>query len=194
MLLLILAYAGLSSVQVDAHVNDKVLHWFSFFLLTCIFYWIIDTNRRRTLNLTLMVCTLGLGVGSEFLQSVLPNGRNFDLFDIVANIVGSLMGVALCTWYHQRMMERRRLRRQYNAVPGSDEADLELGEGHESGVVDGSTAGPSARTLEEEVDNWDENALDNWDDDDADLDGANKTTENDLDSGDIGDTKAKRHD
>ncbi|PKS11212.1 hypothetical protein jhhlp_002973 [Lomentospora prolificans] len=191
LLLLILGYAGLSSLQLDTHVNDKFLHWVSFFLLTIVFYWILDTTRRRTLNLTLTVCTLGLGVGSEFLQSILPNGRNFDLFDIVANLVGSLMALALCTWYHQRMLERRRQRRQYNAVPGSDEADLELGEGHESGVVDGSSAGPS-RTLEDEVDNWDENALDDWDNEEPDVDGAKKTSGNDDEGGDLGDARTKR--
>jgi len=91
------------------------------------------------------------------------------------------------------MLERRRQRRQYNAVPGSDEADLELGEGHESGVVDGSEedgAGPSSRTLEEEVDNWDENALDDWDDEDAgDADAGGKANGNGAGSGDIGDAK-----
>ncbi|KAL2108605.1 hypothetical protein VUR80DRAFT_3595 [Thermomyces stellatus] len=165
LLLLISGYAGLSSVQPGAHVNDKFLHFMTFFLLTIVFYWIVDTNRRRTFNLTLTVCTLILGVGSEFLQSLLPNGRDFDLFDIVANVVGSLAGLALCSWYHQRMLARRRAQRQFNAVPGDGDGDLELGEGQESGVVSGD-AGPS-RTLEEEVDNWDENAMDDWDDEEG---------------------------
>lgn len=184
MLLLIAGYAGLSSLQPSAHVNDKFLHFITFFLLTTVFYWIVDTNRRRTLNLTLTVCTGVLGVGSEFIQGLLPNGRAFDLFDIVANVVGSLAGLGLCTWYHQRMLERRRSRRQYGGVPGADDGDLELGEGHESGVVNGD-AGPST-TLEEEVDNWDENAMDDWDDEEgADITakGNGKGTE----SGDLGD-------
>jgi hypothetical protein len=114
--------------------------------------------------MTLVVCTLILGVGSEFVQSFLPNDREFDLYDIVANIVGSLAALGLCSWYHKRMLERRRQRKTYNAVPGEDEGDLELGEGHETGVTDDE---PRGRTLEEEVDNWDENAPDDWDEDDA---------------------------
>lgn len=186
LLLLIAGYAGLSSLQLSTHVNDKVLHFVTFFLLTTVFYWIVDTNRRRTLNLTLTVCTGVLGVGSEFLQSLLPNGRTFDLLDIAANVVGSLAALGLCTWYHQRMLERRRSRRQYNAVPGEEDGDLELGEGQESGVVEGDE-GPS-RTLEEEVDNWDENAMDDWDDDE---DAGATTGENGkgTGSGDIGDSK-----
>ncbi|KAI0595943.1 VanZ domain protein [Biscogniauxia sp. FL1348] len=173
LLCLLAGYAGLSSLQVDAVVNDKVLHVVTFFLLTVVFYWIVDTNRRRTLNLTLVVCTALLGVGSEFLQGFLPNGRNFDFYDIVANVVGSLAGLALCSWYHTRMLERKRQRRQYNAVPGEDDADLELGENIEVGQEEGVTSAAGNErntTLEQEVDNWDENAVDAWDEDD-DLDG-----------------------
>ncbi|KAJ9148467.1 VanZ like family protein [Pleurostoma richardsiae] len=190
LLLLLAGYAGLTSLQLDTYVNDKVLHFATFFLLTVVFYWILDTNRRRALNLALVVCTAGLGLGSEILQALLPNGRTFDPFDVVANAAGSLAALALCGWYHKRMLERRRLRR-YTAVPGGADGtgeedgeaghgeDLELGEGvggggvvsaQESGVTEASGAadgggGAAARktTLEEEVDNWDENAVDAWD-------------------------------
>jgi len=165
-LLLLAGYAGLTSVQVDTVVDDKVLHTVTFFILTVVFYWILDTTRRRTLNFTLIFCTGILGVGSEFLQGFLPNGRVFDFYDIVANLVGSLAGVALCSWYHLRMLERKRLAKTYHVVPGDDELDLELGEGigpQESGVT--STAAAAERTLEQEVDNWDENIEDAWDED-----------------------------
>ncbi|KAI1169871.1 hypothetical protein F4777DRAFT_160851 [Nemania sp. FL0916] len=167
-LCLLAGYAGLSSLQLDHIVNDKVLHALTFFILTVVFYWVIDTSRRRTLNLTLVVCTLTLGIGSEFLQGVLPNGRNFDLNDIIANLVGSLAGLGLCSWYHQRMLERKRQRR-YSAVPGADPGDVELGEGtsaQEEGIIATDPELGRTRTLEEEVDNWDENAVDNWEEDD----------------------------
>jgi hypothetical protein len=188
-------YAGLTSLQLDLYVNDKVLHVLTFFLLTVVFYWILDTNRRRTLNLTLIVCTLTLGVGSEFLQSFLPNGREFDLYDIVANVVGSLTAIGLCSWYHKRMLERKRLRKNtYNAVPGEDDEDVELGESAENGQVSGVTDGPAVtlpRSLEEEVDNWDENAVDNWEDDAGEADGAAPPKGKEVDTGDIGDSKKR---
>jgi hypothetical protein len=162
-------------------VNDKVLHVVTFFALTVVFYWVVDTSRRRTLHATLIICTLALGVGSEFLQALLPNGRDFDLLDVVANMVGSLAGLGLCSWYHKRMLERKR-KRKYTAVPtaagdgDAGDGDLELGEGpgissggggmgdHEEGVTEANR--PRATTLEEEVDNWDENAADDaWDED-----------------------------
>lgn len=60
------------------------------------------------------------------------------------------------------MLERKRAARSYHVVPGEDEErDLELGEGiggQETGVV------RDEQTLEDEVDNWDENA---WDEDET---------------------------
>lgn len=177
LLLLAAGYAGLSSLQLEEYVNDKVLHVATFFALTVVFYWIIDTNRRRALNVTLVVCTAVLGVGSEFLQGFLPNGRTFDVYDIVANVVGSLAGVGLCSWYHKRMLDRKRQHKSYTAVPGDDADgdDVELGEGV-GAQEDGVTSAAAAPTLEDELDNWDENAADDaWDDDGAgDVGGADK--------------------
>ncbi|KAF7541966.1 hypothetical protein G7Z17_g11855 [Cylindrodendrum hubeiense] len=190
LLLLGSGYVGLTPLQLGQYVNDKVLHFGTFFLLTVVFYWVIDTNRRRTMNMTLVVCTLVLGVGSEFLQSFLPNDREFDMYDIVANVLGSLAALGLCTWYHKRMLERRRQRKHYNAVSGEDEDDLELGEGHETGVT--IAAPVRTRTLEEQVDHWDENHVDEWDDDDAaEASGAINHTKDIADSGDIGDVKKR---
>ncbi len=182
LLLLLVGYVGLSSLQIDSLGYDKALHFVTFFILTVVFYWIVDTNRRRTLNFTLVTCTLCLGIGSEFLQDFLPNGRDFDLYDIVANVAGSLIGLGLCSWYHKRMLERRRSRKTYSAIPGDDSGeDVELGETvfggeHEEGVIvsepESSAPGTSngggkgSITLEEEVDNWDEHAVDAWDEDD----------------------------
>jgi len=99
------------------------------------------------------------------IQGLLPNKRTFDPFDILANIVGSLSALAICSWYHKRMLERKRLSK-YHVVPGSDglDQDVELGEGGGSQQEIGVT-GPTDRILEEQVDNWDENADDAWDDD-----------------------------
>ena len=82
------------------------------------------------------------------------------------------------------------MQRQYNVVPGEDDADVELGEGHETGVIDPETAvsdplPPVTRTLEEEVDNWDENAMDDWpEEDDGDIGKSNGGG-----TGDVGNSK-----
>lgn len=84
--------------------------------------------------------TVGLGLGSEFLQSILPNGREFDPVDIGANILGSLAALGLCNLYHKRMIDRRRKKKGYGVVPQDGEgADIELGEG--AGGEEGSRVG-----------------------------------------------------
>ena len=104
------------------------------------FYWILDASRRRILNTTLLSITLVFGVGSEVLQGLLPNDRAFDFYDIAANIAGSLLALGLCSWYHKRMLERKRRRKLegYAVVGHGAEGgeDLELGEGQQLGVVD----------------------------------------------------------
>ena len=123
-----------------------------------------------------------MGIGSEIIQGLLPvssrvkivvgqltdcwqNGRDFDPYDILANVAGSSAAIGLSSWYHKRMLERKRQTKQYATVPGDDaDLDVELGEGvgpQETGV----THDAPNRTLEEEVDNWDENAED-WEDED----------------------------
>jgi VanZ family protein len=59
--------------------SDKALHFIAFFLLTCTFYWILETARRRVLQYTFIVCTVGLGVASEVVQGLLPVSYTLDL-------------------------------------------------------------------------------------------------------------------
>ncbi|WEW55190.1 hypothetical protein PRK78_000619 [Emydomyces testavorans] len=175
-LLLLSAYIGLtphddsknsdSKIPPSLQPNDKVVHFITFFVLSVAFYWILDTTRRRILHLTVIVCTLVLGIGSEIIQSSIPNGRTFDPFDVLANIVGSLGAVGLCTWYHKRMLERRRKARFGGLLDdGAGGEDIELGgnSGHDDEIGPQETGVTTTRTLDQEVDNWDENAVDNWD-------------------------------
>lgn len=133
--LLTAGWLGFTSIQVP-QLNDKVLHFLTFFVLTLTFYWILDTTRRRTLNLTVLLVTLALGIGSEALQAFLPNAHAFDPVDIAANIAGSLLALGLCTMYHKRMLDRRRRAKGYGVVPQDGEVDdIELGD-QQVGVVE----------------------------------------------------------
>jgi hypothetical protein len=108
--------------------------------------------------------------------------REFDPYDIAANVSGSLIALALCSWYHKRMIERKRAARGYNAVAGDDDLDVELGENlgeQDSGVI--------RPTVDDELDRWDENAED-WDT--TEPEPVSKQT---VEDGDLGDSK-KRND
>lgn len=115
--------------------------------------------------------TIGLGLGSEFLQSLLPNGREFDPIDIGANILGSLTALGLCNIYHKRMLDRRRKKKGYGVVPQEgDGDDIELGEG-------------ARREEENEVGNdrdepWDDMGIQGSEE------GGNKLTPSSADTGD----------
>lgn len=122
-------------------VNDKALHFVTLFALTLSFYWILDTTRRRVLNLTLVTVTGVFALGGEVVQGFVTS-RPFDSLLVAANLLGSLTALALCTLYHKRMLDRKRQAR-YGLVPqGGDEEDLELG-GQESGVTAGEEGAES---------------------------------------------------
>ncbi|KAI7602447.1 hypothetical protein KC319_g22294, partial [Hortaea werneckii] len=151
LLILASAYLGLSTQKIPQYgQSDKGLHFVTFFLLTLTFYWIIETSRRRVVHLTLLVCTAGLGIGSEFVQAFLPNGRDFDPYDILANVVGSGLALGLCSWYHKRMLERRRKNKHYDIVPGED-GELEGEEGRERDVELGEGVGAGHNLQEQET-------------------------------------------
>lgn len=168
------------------------------------------------MHLTLLICTAGLGIGSEIVQGLLPNGRDFDPFDILANVVGSALALLICSWYHRRMLERRRKSKHYEVVPGDDdngadgetgrERDVELGEGlrhssneQEAGSVRADMNGQTGAELSqgkvtnvtEELDNWDENEED-WEDGPA---GENGRSEDPINSDeDVTESGKKRTD
>ncbi|KAI5361575.1 hypothetical protein Slin14017_G083080 [Septoria linicola] len=173
-LLLASAYLGLSTSKIPTYgQSDKGLHLVTFFLLTTTFYWILETTRRRAIHLTLLTVTAGLSIGSEVVQALLPNGREFDPFDILANVVGSTGALLLSSWYHKRMLERKRKNKTYDIVPGEEDVDVELGEGpglgaQESGVTDAQANGGAVKSTDvtQELDNWDENEED-WEEEGA---------------------------
>ncbi|KAH9879891.1 hypothetical protein J1614_001915 [Plenodomus biglobosus] len=185
-LILISAAAGFSPPDYSIPTykqSDKALHFLAFFLLTLSFYWILETSRRKVLQFTFTVCTLGLGVASEIVQGLLPIQREFDYYDIVANVAGSLLAITACNWYHKRMLERKRAARGYLAVAGDEERDIELGESvgdQESGVV--------RPTVDEELERWDENAED-WET--TEPEPVNGKAKPDDDNGDLGDGKKR---
>lgn len=98
----------------------------------------------------------------------------------MANLVGSLAAVGLNGWYHRRMLERRRNARYGSGGGGGPYADGENAEDVELGLAgghghDGEEGGErglgpqetGVMSLEQEVDNWDENAVDTWDTEDG---------------------------
>ncbi|CUS24772.1 LAQU0S19e01288g1_1 [Lachancea quebecensis] len=83
--------------------HDKAAHFTVFFLESWLFTKSVIPRKVHVLSytvdkyiLSLLVCAIGAGVGSEFVQKVLSRGRRqFDLMDIACNICGGALGVAV---------------------------------------------------------------------------------------------------
>ena len=114
-------YLGLADLKLP---YDKAMHFGAFFLLTNLFYWSFDLPRRRMISVTFIVCTLLGGVISEIAQGYLAPTRQFDSKDIAANIAGSLIALGLSSFYHRRMLERRRNAR-YQRLRSSLDGEVE---------------------------------------------------------------------
>lgn len=120
-------------------INDKVLHFVCFLVATALFYaiWDVDESARRhsslwrriPLILSFVVCFLVGGIGSEFVQALLPS-KHFDAFDILANLVGSSLGLWLSYHAEKRYRLNREVRRLYRPLDpeeyGDDVEDLGL--------------------------------------------------------------------
>lgn len=117
-------WLGLKSTAPIGGPLDKGVHFAVFFLLTLLFYWMLDLSRKRLVKLTLGVCVVGASVVSELLQKLLAGpDRQFDVHDITANVAGSLLATGLSFWYHGRQLERRRQARYdrlQSEVAGAD--------------------------------------------------------------------------
>lgn len=130
-------------------INDKVLHFGCFLLATALFYavWDVDESARRhsalwrqmPLVLTFAVCFLVGGIGSEFIQSLLPYKR-FDALDILANLFGSSLGLWLSYHAERRYRLDREVRRLYRPLDPEeygDEVEEDFGlmdDGDEEGI------------------------------------------------------------
>ena len=73
---------------------DKLEHVSAYALLAVWFTGLVPRNRYATLAMAL----LGLGVLMEFLQRAMQLGRQADVLDVAANVVGIGAGIAIALW------------------------------------------------------------------------------------------------
>ncbi|KAI0259267.1 hypothetical protein BC834DRAFT_907250 [Gloeopeniophorella convolvens] len=141
LIMLTLALLGLTNLAHALPLNDKLLHFVCLGIATGVFYFIFDVEeeyrriwfwRHSPLILTGVVCFLLGGIASEFVQSLLPY-KTFQFGDIVANLLGSSIG--LYTAYHLERYHRRRreIARLYRPLSASA-SSLQLDEDAEDEV------------------------------------------------------------
>lgn len=113
-IIILLAFLGFTKFSQSLPLNDKLLHFLCFSLATGVFYFIFDVEehakriwfwKHSPLIFTLFLCFLCGGILSEFVQSALPY-KEFQIGDIIANLLGSSVG--LCASYYMERYYRRR--------------------------------------------------------------------------------------
>ncbi|ETW80517.1 hypothetical protein HETIRDRAFT_385084, partial [Heterobasidion irregulare TC 32-1] len=146
LIMLILALLGFTNLAHALPINDKLLHFFCLGIATGVFYFIFDVEeesrriwfwRHSPLMLTALICFFVGGVMSEFIQSMLPY-KEFQFGDIVANLLGSSIGLYTAYYLERYYRQRREISRLYRPLSASlssihlpddteEENDLESG-------------------------------------------------------------------
>jgi len=72
---------------------DKLAH-LGFYAIFC-FLWSMGLRQNSNLKNIPIFFSISFGVLMEICQFYLSNGRSFELYDILANIIGSFLGVIL---------------------------------------------------------------------------------------------------
>ena len=81
---------------------DKVEHALAFLALTAWFAALIERPGYWALSIML----LGLGVGIEIAQYLMALGRSAEIFDVIADTVGIILGVILSLSIHESWLQR----------------------------------------------------------------------------------------
>ncbi|KAJ8509069.1 hypothetical protein ONZ45_g8733 [Pleurotus djamor] len=130
--MIVLAFLGFTNFSHSLPLNDKLLHFMCFMLATAVFYFIIDVDeearriwfwRHAGLLFTGFICFFCGGILSEFVQSMLPY-KEFQFGDVVANILGSSVGLYVSYHLERYYRHRREISRLYRPLEsGSDDEE-----------------------------------------------------------------------
>jgi len=100
-----------STVSLSLFASDKISHAVAYGVLMG---WFIQIFQNPVARLILGVMFIGLGVGLEFLQGLVPT-RQFEVFDMAANAAGVVMAWLLAStflgtiliWFERVALPRR---------------------------------------------------------------------------------------
>ncbi|KAF7980734.1 hypothetical protein HWV62_36749 [Athelia sp. TMB] len=131
--MLLLAFLGFTNFSRSLPLNDKLLHFICFCLATGVFYFIFDVEeearriwfwRHTSLLFTAIICFFFGGIGSEIVQSLLPY-KEFQFGDVVANLLGSSIGLYIAYNLERYYRHRREISRLYRPLDMEADSDGE---------------------------------------------------------------------
>ncbi|KAG6335570.1 hypothetical protein ID866_3510 [Astraeus odoratus] len=125
-IMILFAFLGFTDATRSLPLNDKFLHFTCLCLATGVFYFIFDVEedarriwfwRHSGLIFTAITCFFFGGFVSEVVQSQLAN-QEFDFGDVVANMLGSAIGLYASYQLEKRYRIRREVRIVYSCIRG----------------------------------------------------------------------------
>ncbi|KAF9501913.1 hypothetical protein BDN71DRAFT_1438652 [Pleurotus eryngii] len=124
LVMIVLAFLGFTNFAHVLPLNDKILHFVCFMLATGVFYFILDVEeearrvwfwRHANMLFTGFICFFCGGIMSEFVQSMLPY-KEFQFGDVVANLMGSSVGLYVAYHLEKYYRYRREIARLYRPI------------------------------------------------------------------------------
>ncbi|ODV77911.1 uncharacterized protein CANTADRAFT_7387 [Suhomyces tanzawaensis NRRL Y-17324] len=81
--------------------HDKLIHFVTFMVLTIELWFVFDGKRSagRKIRLVVVAVVASASVVLEYAQSVINPSRVFDVYDIVYNVAGLVVGIVVCVVY-----------------------------------------------------------------------------------------------
>jgi len=133
LVMVLLAFLGFTNFARALPINDKLLHFFCLMIATGVFYFIFDVEedarriwfwRHSPLIFTGVICFFFGGIISEIVQSLLPY-KEFQFGDVVANILGSSIGLCAGYYIEKYYRYRREISRLYRPLDTESISDEE---------------------------------------------------------------------
>ncbi|KAH7925513.1 hypothetical protein BV22DRAFT_1088800 [Leucogyrophana mollusca] len=132
-IMVLLAFLGFTNFSRSLPLNDKLLRFMCFCLATGVFYFIFDVEedarriwfwRHSGLIFTAITCFFFGGLVSEIVQSMLPF-KEFQFGDVVANMLGSSIGLYTAYYIERHYRSRREIARLYRPLDTDEASDAE---------------------------------------------------------------------
>lgn len=73
----------------EFHINDKLLHIIGYYILYIFAIWTF--MKTKTYSIIIITSLFSLSIVIELLQTIIP-GRHFSYADLLANVIGLVMG------------------------------------------------------------------------------------------------------
>ncbi len=98
---LLVAYISLTPLDKynlpNFNMGDKIVHLLLYFILT--FVWLLAYPALLKIKWFYLIIIIAWGILIEFLQAFVVTGRSGDVYDALANTIGSVLGLYAFLFY-----------------------------------------------------------------------------------------------